>query len=186
MRKIIVAITGASGVIYGIKLVEELLKTSNKIYLILTDNAKTVAKYEDVYERLVELTNRVKTYSEHDIDSTIASSSFNHDAMVIVPCSMKTLAGIASGYAENLVLRVAENTLRLKKPLVLVIRETPLSTIQILNMLKVSMAGAIVLPATPAFYSRPKNVNDIVNFVVGKILDVLGIQHELYKKWKTY
>jgi len=185
MRKIVVAITGASGIIYGIRLVEELLRTS-EVYLIVTDNAKTVAKYEGVHERLNELVEKVKTYSEHDMDCTIASSSFNQDAMIIAPCSMKTLAGIASGYSENLVLRVAENTLRLKRPLILVIRETPLNTIHILNMLKVSLAGAVILPASPAFYNRPKSIDDIINFIVGKVLDVLKIHHKLYKKWQTY
>ncbi|RLE88083.1 MAG: aromatic acid decarboxylase [Thermoprotei archaeon] len=185
MKKIVVAITGASGIIYGIRLVEELLRTS-EVYLVVTDNAKTVARYEGVQKKLIELVKRVKTYSEHDLDCTIASSSFNQDAMVIAPCSMKTLAGIASGYSENLVLRVAENTLRLKRPLILVIRETPLNTIHILNMLKVSLAGAIVLPASPAFYNKPNSIDDIINFIVGKVLDILGIHHELYKKWQTY
>lgn len=185
MKKVIIAITGASGIVYGIKLIEELLKCF-KVYLVLTDRAEIVAKYEGVYEKLNELKNSVKTYKEHDIDSSIASSSFNHDAMVISPCSMKTLAGIASGYSENLVLRVAENTLKLKKPLILVVRETPLNTIHILNMLKVSIAGGIILPASPAFYHKPKTVDDMVSFIVGKVLDILGVQHSLYKKWETY
>jgi len=185
MKKVIIAITGASGIVYGIKVVEELSKRF-KVYLVLTDKAEMVAKYEGVYEKLNKLKKRVKTYREHDIDSSIASSSFNHDAMVISPCSMKTLAGIASGYSENLVLRVAENTLKLKKPLILVIRETPLNTIHILNMLKVSIAGGIILPASPAFYHKPKSVDDMVSFIVGKVLDILGVQHNLYKKWETY
>lgn len=185
MRKIVVAITGASGIIYGVRLVEELLKRA-EIYLIITNNAKTVAKYEGLSRELEKLKEKVKTYNEHDLDSSIASSSFNHDAMVVSPCSMKTLAGIASGYSDNLVLRVADNTLRLRKPLILVIRETPLSTIHILNMLKASIAGAIILPAAPGFYHKPKTVDDMVNFVVGKVLDILGFNHSLYKRWETY
>lgn len=185
-KKIIVAITGASGIIYGIRLVEELINKA-KIYLIISKVAEAVAKYEEVLNRLNKIKEDVeKTYSERDLESSISSSSFNQDAMIIAPCSMKTLAGIASGYAENLILRAADNTLRLKKPLILVIRETPLNTIQIQNMLKVALAGAIIMPAAPAFYHKPKTIDDLVDFIVGKVLDVLGYNHKLYEKWSNH
>ena len=113
----------------------------------------------------------------------IASGSFKTDAMIIIPCSMKTLAGIAHGYAENLVLRVADVMLKERRKLILVPRETPLSVIHLRNMLQLAKQGVTIIPAMPAYYHKPKNVGDVIDYVVGKVLDCLGIEHELFKRW---
>jgi 4-hydroxy-3-polyprenylbenzoate decarboxylase len=122
-------------------------------------------------------------YSHMDMDAAVSSGSFQTDGMVVVPCSMKTLAGIAHGYEENLLIRAALVTLKERRPLVLVPRETPVAIPHLKNMLLAAQAGAVILPAMPGFYHKPKTVDDLVNHVVGKILDVLGIKHELYKRW---
>lgn len=182
--QIIVGISGASGVIYGVRLLEELKNLNVKTHLVITRTGEKVIELE------TDLTKNdliaLATY-HHDVDaltSPISSGSFKTDGMVIVPCSMKTLAGIATGYSSNLLLRAADITLKERRPLVLVPRETPLSIIHLENMYKVARAGAIVLPAMPGFYHKPKSVDDLVNHVIGKILDVFGFNHTLYKRWK--
>jgi 4-hydroxy-3-polyprenylbenzoate decarboxylase len=122
-------------------------------------------------------------YRVNDIAAPPSSGSFRTLGMVIVPCSMKTLAGVASGYSDNLILRAAEVTLKERRPLILVPRETPLTTINIENMLRVANAGAMVLPAMPGFYTRPRTIENLVDNLVGKILDALGIEHNLYPRW---
>jgi len=179
-----VAVTGASGVIYGIKLIEELKKLGLKVVAIYTKAACLIARYE-LHKDLVALLNSIadRVYSEEDLSAPIASSSNTVDAMVIAPCSLNTLAKIACGIQDNLVTRVASCMLRLKRKLILVIRETPLSSIDLLNAVKVSLAGALVMPASPAFYHEPKTIDDLVKFIVGKVLDALGLEHSLYKRW---
>ncbi|MET1129191.1 MAG: UbiX family flavin prenyltransferase [Thermoproteota archaeon] len=179
-----VAITGASGIVYGLRLAEVLLERGMLEAIIYTESAERVSKSElgiSLRERLS--TMGVPLYSEKDIDAPYASSSRLPCAMVVAPASTRTLAAIAGGLSDNLVTRAALSMLRLGRKLVLVVRETPLGIAEILNMLKVALYGAVVLPASPGFYSKPQTVEDMVNFVVGKVLDVLGIEHSLYKRW---
>jgi 4-hydroxy-3-polyprenylbenzoate decarboxylase len=179
-----IAITGASGVIYGKRLLEELCNKKVETHLVISQAAKKIIKHElgKSEKTLEKLANHV-----HEIDdwsSPIVSGSYKTDGMVIVPCSMKTLAGIATGFAENVILRAADVTLKEKRKLILVPRETPLNIIHIRNMLDLAQQGAVILPAMPAFYHKPKDIDDLVDFVVGRVLDVLGIEHNLYKRWQ--
>jgi 4-hydroxy-3-polyprenylbenzoate decarboxylase len=181
--KLTIALTGASGVIYGKRLLEELNNKRVEIHLVISPAAKKIIKLElETSEKTLE---KLATHV-HEIDdwsSPIVSGSYKTDGMVIVPCSMKTLAGIASGFAENVILRAADVTLKEKRKLILVPRETPLNTIHIKNMLELAKQGAIIVPSMPAFYHKPRNIHDLVDFIVGRILDVLGIDHNLYKRW---
>lgn len=180
--EIIVAITGASGVIYGLRLLEE-LKDEN-VYLILSNEAKRIIEYETSYD-IKKIKEMVKEYYEEEqIESKLASGSFNCDTMVIVPCSLKTMSAVASGFAFNLITRAAICCLKENKKLVIVPRETPLDEISIENMLKLKKAGVVILPAMPAFYYKPKSIDDLVNYIVGKIMSQLGLKHNLYREWK--
>ncbi|MBC7129359.1 MAG: UbiX family flavin prenyltransferase [Thermoplasmatales archaeon] len=182
--KFVIAITGASGVIYGIRLVEELKKKGNFIYLIISDTAKKIIGEETQY-RIQEIEKKAdRTYNENDINAEIASGSAEYDAMVICPCSGKTLSAIANGLAINLIIRSAICCLKEGRKLILVPRETPLDAISLENMLKLSRTGVTILPAMPAFYIKPKSVDDMINFITGKVMDQLGIKNDLYKRWK--
>lgn len=183
--RLIIAITGASGVIYGKRLLEVLYNKKIETHLIISDAAEKIIEHELDAKRkdLEKLASYV--YSVDDLTAPIASGSFKTDAMIIMPCSMKTLAGIAHGYAENLILRVADVMLKEKRKLILVPRETPLNLVHIGNMLKLArQEGVIIAPAMPAFYHKPASVSAIVDFVVGRILDLLDIEHTLYARWK--
>ena len=174
--------TGASGVIYGKRLLE-VLKGKNEIHLIISRACETLIEYElkttkKELEGLADFIHR-----EDDFSSPLASGSFIIDAAVIIPCSMKTLAGIAHGYSENLILRAADVTLKERRKLILVPRETPLSPVHLRNLLQLSKQGVFIVPAMPAFYSQPKTVEEMVDFVVGKVLDALGLEHQLYTRW---
>jgi len=186
---LIVALTGASGIAIGLhflKYVDLLRRHYKYIYTIHTKHAERVAKIEEN----IELTNYLKTckvdavYRGEDLESPIASSSclINSD-MVIVPASLNTIAKIASGIQDNLATRAACNILRLKNRLVIVVRESPLSNIDLRNLYKLSLAGAVILPATIAMYPRLRSIEDFLNFISGKIMDVLGIEHDLYNRW---
>jgi len=181
IMKIIVAITGASGSIYGIRLVEELAK-NNEVFIIISDAAKLVIKHE-YHDFKMETNEKVKIYDQDQIDAGIASASFGADAMIVCPCSMKTLAAIAVGYSDNLITRAADVMIKERKKLILVLRETPLSPIHLENMLKLSKLGIVIMPACPGWYHKPKKLDDMINFVVGKIIDELGIDNNLYKRW---
>jgi len=182
--KLTIALTGASGVIYGKRLLEELRNKKVETHLVISQAAKKIIKLElGASEKTLE---KLATHV-HEIDdwsSPIVSGSYKTDGMVIVPCSMKTLAGIASGFAENVILRAADVALKEKRKLILVPRETPMNNIHLRNMLDLAQQGAIIVPAMPAFYHQPKNINDLVDFMVGRVLDVLGIEHNLYKRWQ--
>lgn len=198
MKKYILAITGASSSIFGIKLLEELLKTS-EVHLVISANTFPIIKAETgidwSYEESSELkkresiirghfnTDRLFFYEDNYMWAPIASGSFKTDGMLIVPCSMKTLSGIANGYANNLIERAADVTIKEGRPLLLSPREMPFSAIHLENMLKLARLGVKIAPPVPAFYHNPKSIDDIVDFVVGKILDSLDIENYLFKRW---
>jgi 4-hydroxy-3-polyprenylbenzoate decarboxylase len=178
--KIMVAITGASGIVYGFRLLDVLRERGIDHVAMISNAAKKVMAYE-IGEGRVDPGDFIK---EGAIDSEVASGSNKFDAMVIIPCSMKTVSAVASGFASNVITRAADVMLKEKRRLVIVPRETPLSAIHLDNMLRLSRLGVTVLPAMPAFYHKPRSVDDMVDFVVGKILDILDIDNDLYQRWE--
>jgi len=181
--RLVVGISGASGAIYGIRALQALREVGVETHLVVTDAALETVRLETDFKKGDVVRLATETHRLDDITSKIASGSYQTDGMLVIPCSMKTLAGIASGYSDNLLLRAADVTIKERRRLVLVVRETPLSLIHIENMATVTRAGAVVLPAMPAFYQRPKTVGDLVDQVVGKALDMLRIEHHLLKRW---
>ncbi len=184
MKKILVGITGASGSIYGVRLLQELQKQDILVHLILSNTAERICSYEtgESIEKIHGFVDKV--YSNDDLFAGPASGSFLLDGMVIVPCSMKTLAAISLGYADTLITRSAICMLKEKRQLIVVPRETPMDLSGLKNMVRLSEAGGIVLPAAPGFYHQPCSVSDLVDFIVGKILDQLQISHSLFNRWK--
>lgn len=184
-RGIIVAISGASGACYGVRLVEILASLQYPVHLILTPWAIHNFSLEPILWTLEEVEKMAyRVYRHKDLGAAIASGSYLVEAMVIAPCSMKTLASIACGFSDNLVTRAADVTLKERRKLILVPRETPLNDIHLTNMLNLSKAGAIVLPPMPAFYHQPQSIQDIIDHTVGKILDQLHIEHSLMNRWQ--
>lgn len=194
-QKIItIGITGASGSIYAIRLVEELVKLGHRLHLIISEAGWQVFSDElgwDTQERAKILEERFGVGRQSDVyyhglrefSAPIASGSYRSDGMVIVPCSMGTLSAIAHGASNNLLERAADVMLKEGNKLILVPRETPLNQIHLENMLKVAQAGGKILPAMPAFYHLPQSMEDLIDFVVGKILDALDIEHSLFRRW---
>jgi flavin prenyltransferase len=182
--RLVVAISGASGAVYGIRALEVLRRLDVETHLVLTDSAEETIHLETDFTRTKVEELATEVYDVEDIAARIASGSYRTDGMVVIPCSMKTLAGIAIGYSDNLLLRAADVTLKERRRLVLVVRETPLSLIHLENMVRVTRAGAVVLPAMPAFYHRPKTVDELVDQVVGKALDLVGVKHDLGRTWE--
>lgn len=182
--RIIVALSGASGIVYGIRLLEAARELGLETDLIMTDLAARMIGIETSLEpdQVNALATRV--HDSFDFTSPLASGGIRHQGMVVIPCSMKTVAGIACGFSDNLLLRAADCTLKERRPLVLVPRETPLSAIHLRNMLTLAEAGAVILPACPGFYHRPRNIQGLVDHVVGKVFDILGVEHHLYRKWR--
>lgn len=179
--EIVVAITGASGVAIGARLLAVLAQDGTHcVHLLVSRGAETVIAHELSPDTPLPATHR---WEVHDLTAPIASSSRAPDAMVVAPCSLKTLAAIAHGYADDLIVRVADAMLRLNRPLVLMPRETPLSLPALENMMRAKQAGAILLPPMMAYYPQPKTVDDVTDFFVGKALDVLGVDHDLYRRW---
>ena len=198
MKNIVVGITGASGSIYGLRLIEELLRAEKQVSVLLTNAGRQVLAFEtglelseNPQECLQQLKNHfnagdnLKHYGLNDFFVPVASGSSAPDAVVICPCSMGTVGRIAAGLSDNLLERVADVALKEDKKLLLVPRETPFNQIHLENLLRLSKAGAQILPAMPGFYQQPETVADLVNFVVGKILDNLGVEHQLFKRWGT-
>ena len=183
MRRFVVAISGASGAIYGVRLLRALQEAKAEVHLTISPAAEINLKLETGMHANELSKLATHTYSADDLSAPIASGSFLVDGMVIAPCSSKTLAAIANGYADNLISRAADVNLKERRTLVLVPRETPLNQIHLKNMLTLARAGAVILPASPGFYHAPKTIDDLVDHVVGKILDTLQIEHELFKRW---
>ena len=175
-------ITGASGVIYGIRLAEELKNNGVQLTTIISDAAKTVIATE-VQEGLDMLAKTGPVLSEHDLEAAVSSGSARFDASVICPCSMKSLSAIANGFAYNLICRNVDVAVKERRRVILVTRETPLSEIHLMNMRKLARIGVTIMPACPGFYDKPMSVDDLVNQMVGKIMDSLGIETDLYKRW---
>ena len=186
MKRLVIGIAGASGVIYAVRLLEVLNDVPNvETHLVLSDAARQTIGYETNFtvEKVMELAD--VQHSIKNIAASISSGSFKTMGMVVVPCSMKTLSGIAMSFSDNLLLRAADVTLKDRRPLVLLPRETPLHLGHLRLMVQVSEMGAILLPPMPAFYHRPKTVDDIINQTVNRVLDVLKIEleHDLFDRW---
>ena len=175
--KVVVAITGASGSIVGLRLIEELEKKGIEVIKLISEIGKQTLEFETKKEFKPD-------YDVDDFFTPLGSSSQKIDAFVICPCTMKTLSAIANSYTDNLIIRVADNCLKMKRKLILCPRETPINLIHIENMRKAALAGAIIMPLNAAYYFKPKSVEDMTDFFVGKILDLLDINHNLYKRWK--
>lgn len=183
LMKIIVGISGASGAIYGIRLLEELKKREIESHLVISKwGTVTIGKETDYsVEQVMSLADKV--YDEDNLGAAISSGSFKNNGMVIAPCSMKTLSGIANGYAEELIIRAADVCIKERRRLIILARETPLNPIHLENMLKLSRLGVTIMPPVPAFYANPKTLDDIVNHTVGRILDQLDIDNQLFTRW---
>ncbi|MDH4123540.1 MAG: UbiX family flavin prenyltransferase [Thermoplasmata archaeon] len=181
VRKIVVGVTGASGVAIGLRLLEVL--TAEK-HLILSEDAKELIHIEtDITDEDAQ-SNADFVYDNSDMSSPLASGSCRYDAMVIAPCSMSTLSKIAVGISDNLMTRAAAVCLKEHRLLILVPRETPLSAIHLRNMADLAQLGVYILPACPAYYPKPESIEDMIDFVVGRVLDVLGIENSLYDRWE--
>jgi 4-hydroxy-3-polyprenylbenzoate decarboxylase len=181
--RIVVGISGASGAPYAIRLLEALKNLRVETHLVLTKAAERIIELETNLTKSEVVALATHHYDINDLGAPISSGSFKTNGMVIIPCSTKTLAGVALGYSSNLLLRAADVTLKEGRKLVVVLRETPLNVIHILNMYRVARAGAIVLPAMPAFHHKPKSIDDLINYIVGKVLDIFEIEHNLYRAW---
>ena len=181
---LIIGITGASGAIYGIRLLE-FLSTKNNVetHLIISKAAEIIIKNETSYtiEDIRSLANF--SYDINDIWARLASGSFKRDGMIVIPCTVKTMSALANSYTENLLIRAGDVTLKERNKLVLVVRETPLHLGHLRSMEKLCEMGAIIMPPVPAFYHKPKTIQDIIDQTIGKILDIFGIEHNLFQRW---
>jgi 4-hydroxy-3-polyprenylbenzoate decarboxylase len=187
VKRLIVGISGTSGVIYGVRLLEVLHTLAGvETHLVMTNAAKRTMQLETDYslKRVEALSTRI--YQPGDIAATISSGSFKTAGMVIAPCSMKTLSGVATSYSDNLLLRAADVVLKERRRLVLVVRETPLHLGHLRLMAQVTEMGAIVMPPVPAFYHRPKSLDDVINQTVNRILDLIDIElpRDLFQRWQ--
>ena len=194
-RHFLVAITGASGSVYGLKLISELLRAGQRASLILTAAGRQVLNHETGLDWPGDIREQRRHVQEHfasiavdclaidDFQAGVASGSAAADAMIVIPCSMGTAGRIAAGLSGNLLERAADVMLKERRPLILVPRETPFNTLHLENLLRLSRAGAVVLPAMPGFYHNPQSVEALVNFVVGKALDQLLVEHDLFARW---
>ena len=184
-NRIIVGISGASGIIYGIRLLELLAKTNYESHLIITKAAQQTRAYETDLsaQALIQLADKV--YPIDDIAAAISSGSFKTTGMIIAPCSMQTLAAIACGLTTNLLTRAADVVLKERRKLVLMVRESPLHLVHLENMQKVTQMGGIISPPIPAFYNQPQSLDDIINHSVGRVLDLFDIDLGIVKRWKS-
>lgn len=183
-KRLVVGITGASGVILGIRLLEVLRPMPVEVHLVMSPAARATITQETTWKVSDVLALAEVVHRHADIGASIASGSFTTAGMVVIPCSMKTLSGIANSYAEDLITRAADVTLKEGRPLLLVVRETPLHRGHLRLMNLAAETGAIIFPPVPAFYARPQSIEEIVDNFVGRVLDRLGFENDLYLKWK--
>lgn len=195
IREFIVALTGASGSVYGLRLISELLRSGERVNLVMTAAGRQVLQHETGIEWSEEIKVQRHQVQEHftsiavdcvaidDFWTGAASGSAAADAMIVIPCSMGTVGRIAAGLSSNLLERAADVMLKENRTLVIVPRETPFNTIHLQNLLRLSQAGAVILPAMPGFYHKPESMADLVDFVVGKVLDQLKVKHSLFERW---
>jgi 4-hydroxy-3-polyprenylbenzoate decarboxylase len=184
MTILIVGITGATGAIYGIRLLEVLSSIKNvETHLIVSEPAEAIIKYET--DRSIENVKELAgfSYDIRDIGAQISSGSFKTDGMIVAPCTVKTMSAIANSYSENLLVRVGDVTLKERRRLLLLVRETPLHLGHLRNMERWCEMGTIIMPPIPAFYHKPQTVQDVIDHTVGKILDIFGIEHNLFQRW---
>jgi len=181
---LIIGITGASGVIYGIRLLE-VLSTMKEIetHLIISEAGETNISYETSWKIEDVRAMASLSYGINDISARIASGSFKTDGMIVAPCTMKTMSALANSYSDTLLTRAADVTLKERRKLVLLVRETPFHLGHIRSMEKLSEMGAIIMPPVPAFYHRPRTIQDIIDHTVGKVLDIFNIKHSLFERW---
>jgi polyprenyl P-hydroxybenzoate/phenylacrylic acid decarboxylase-like protein len=182
--RVVIAMTGATGAGLGIRLLESLGQLGVETHLILSDWARATIKIETDFSAGQVRALASHAYSARDLAAGISSGSFRTDGMVVCPCSMKTLSAIRVGYSDNLITRAADVTLKERRKLVLVAREAPLSEIHLENMHYLARAGAVIFPPTVAYYARPTSVNEVTDYVVGRVIDQLGIEHSLIKRWQ--
>jgi 4-hydroxy-3-polyprenylbenzoate decarboxylase len=181
---IIVGITGASGAIYGVRMVETLSRMKGiETHLVITENGEKIIRHETKYKpddlrRMVD-----HSYGINHIGAAISSGSFQRDTMVVAPCSIKTMSALANSFTENLLIRAGDVTLKERKPLVLLVRETPFHAGHLESMLRLSRMGATILPPIPGFYNKPKTIDDIVNHTIARALDLMGVKNELTRRW---
>ncbi len=182
-KRIIIGITGSSGVIYGIHILRELNKRDWETHLIISESGKRNIALETEYSVREVESMAGKAYENGDLEAPLASGSFLTGGMIVAPCTIKTLSGIANSYSDNLLVRAADVTLKEKRKLVLLVRESPLHKGHLRLMGMAADMGAHILPPIPSFYNRPKTVDDIIRQITGKVFDYFGIEHDLFKRW---
>jgi 4-hydroxy-3-polyprenylbenzoate decarboxylase len=183
-RRIVVGVTGASGAIYGIRVLEALRAAADvETHAIVSEAAKKTIGYETFWRVDDVLALADVVYDERDLAATLASGSYQTDGMIVAPCSVRTLGAIANSLNDNLIIRAADVHLKERRRLVLMVRETPLHSGHLKHMYDLSLWGAVILPPAPGFYHRPKTLDDLVNHSVGKALDQLGVPHGLFERW---
>jgi 4-hydroxy-3-polyprenylbenzoate decarboxylase len=184
MRKIIVGISGATGVIYGVRMLTVLRKAGVESHLVITQSAIKNLHIETDLKMSDLEAMAARVYDVDDVGAAIASGSFKVDGMVVIPCTMKTLSAIANSFDYNLLVRAADVTLKERRRLVLVVRETPLHEGHLELMMRVTRIGGVIMPPVPSFYHMPQTIDDLINQTIGKVLDLFSIDVELFKRWE--
>ncbi len=183
-KKIIIGITGASGVIYGVEMLKELAKKDLETHLIISESGKKNILFETKYSIKDVESMADKVYDNNDLEASPASGSFLNNGMIVAPCTIKTLSGIANSYSDNLLVRAADVALKEKRKLVLLVRETPFHKGHLRLMSMAADMGAHILPPIPSFYNHPKTIEDIIHQTIGRVFDYFEIEHDLFKRWE--
>jgi len=181
--RLVIGISGASGAILGVRLLQVLRDLKVETHLVISDAGEKNIRYETDYTVDQIRAMATRAYDIEDIGATIASGSFKRDAMIVIPCSVKTLSGLCYSYSDNLLLRAGDVTLKERKPLILVFRETPLHRGHIQAMLQLTEMGAVIMPPVPSFYNKPKTMEDVVNNTVSRVCDLVGLDAKLAPRW---